>query len=106
MSHYIRIVKDKNKETLPNTGSIIPDCPSHIDRNEESWCLGNFDKDSISSHKFELNQFQTLDKLASFPFNKIELECDCDPDPQSCDLVFIFESMLTPVFLPNFDQFS
>jgi len=57
MSHYFSIVKDRNEETLPNTCSTIPDYPSHIDRNEESWCLGDFDQDSVSSHKFELDQF-------------------------------------------------
>jgi len=75
MSHYINIVKYKNEETLPNTYSTILDWPSHIDRNEECWCLEDFDQDSISSHKFELNQFQTLNKLTSFPFNEIELDC-------------------------------
>ena len=45
-----------------------------------------------------------MNKSASFPFNKIELECECDPDPQPYS-VFIFESMLTPVFLLNLDQF-
>jgi len=44
--------------------------------------------------------------LASFSFNEIELECECDPDPQPCDSVSIFESMLTPVSLPNLNQFS
>ena len=103
MSHYIDIVKDKNEETLPNTCSTIPDCPSHIHKNEESWCLENFDQDSISSHKFELDQFQTLNKLASFSFNEIELECECDPDSQPSVSVPIFESMLTSVSLPKLD---
>jgi len=54
ISRYINIMKDRNEETLPNTCLAIPDCPSHIDRNGESWCLGEFDQDSISSHKFNL----------------------------------------------------
>ena len=78
---------------------------NHIDRNEESWCLGDFNQESISSHRLELDQFQTLDKLASFSFNEIELECECDPYPQPCDLVFIFESILTLLSLPNLNQF-
>ena len=49
---------------------------------------------------------QPIDELASFHFNEIELDHECEPDPQLCDLVSIFESMLTPVFLPNLDQFS
>ena len=81
----------------------IPDTSSHIDENEESWNLEDFDQDSFLSHKLELDQFQTLDKLASFSFNEIELECD--PNLQPCDLIFIFESMLIPVSLPNLDHF-
>ena len=70
-------------------------------KNLVSWRLC---QDSISSHKFKLNQFQTLNKLASFPFNEIELECD--PNSQLCDSVFIFESLLILVSEPNLDQFS
>jgi len=44
-----------------------------------------------------------MDKLASFNFNEIELDCECKPDPQLCDLILNFESMLTPVPLPNLD---
>ena len=101
-------MKDRNEKTLPNICSTIPDCPSHIDRNEESWCLGDFDQDSISSHKFELNQLQALDKLVSFSFNEIqlELECECDPDPQPCDSISIIKYMLVPVSLPNLDNFQ
>ena len=43
MNHLTNKVKDKDKNTLPNTFSTIRDCPSHIDRNEESWCLEDFD---------------------------------------------------------------
>ena len=43
--------------------------------------------------------------MASFHFNKIELDHKCELDPQLYDSVSIFESMLTPVFLPNLDQF-
>ena len=89
MNRYINIVEDRNEKTLPNTYSTIPDCLSHIDRNKESRCLRGFNQESISSYILELNQFQTLNKLASFSFNKIELECECDPDPQLCDSVSI-----------------
>ena len=44
-----------------------------------------------------------MDKLTSFNFNEIELDCECEPDPQLCDLIPNFESMLTPVSLPNLD---
>ena len=93
----------RNKETLPTQSLTIPDTSSHIDENKESWNLKDFDQDSISSHKLELDQFQGLDKLASFSFNEIEFECECDADPQPCDSVPIFESMLTLVSLPNLD---
>ena len=44
--------------------------------------------------------------MAKFSFNEIELGCECDPDPQACDLVSIFECIVTLVSLPNLDQFS
>ena len=55
-------------------------------------------------HKnFKLDQYQPNDKLASFHFNEIELEDECDTDSQYCDSVPLFESMLTPVSLPDSD---
>ena len=71
----------RNKKTLPTQSLTIPDPSNHIDENKESCNLEDFDQDSISSHKLELDQFQNLDKLAIFPFNEIELECEFDPDP-------------------------
>jgi len=91
------------KETLPNTFLIIFYSPSPIDDTDESWCLGDPDQNSISSHQRELDQSQPIDKLASFNFNEIELDCECEPDPQLYDLLSNFESMLTPVSLPNLD---
>ena len=41
--------------------------------------------------------------MASFYFNKIELEYECEPDPQLCDSIPICESMLTSVSLPKLD---
>ena len=55
MSHLINIVKDRNEKTLPNTYLTIPDYPNHIDKNQESWCLGDFNQDSISSHQLKLD---------------------------------------------------
>ena len=43
--------------------------------------------------------------MKSFHFNEIELDYECEPDPQLCDSVSIFDSMLTPIFLPNLNQF-
>ena len=79
------LIEDRDAETLPNTFSTIREFPSHIDRNEESWCLEDFDQDSISSHQFGLDQLQPLDQLASFNFNEIELDCQCQPDYRLCD---------------------
>ena len=56
----------RNKKTLPTQSLTIPDSSSHIDENNESWNLKDFDQDSISPQNFKLDQFQTLDKLASF----------------------------------------
>jgi len=105
MSRLIKIMKDRNEETLPNTCSSIRDCRRHIDENQESWCLGDFDQDLISPQNLELDQCQPINKLASFHFNKIELEHECDPDLQLCDSILIFESMLSPVSLPKLDPF-
>ena len=57
MSCLINIIKDRNDDTLSNTCLTIPDFSNHIDRNEESWCLEDFNQESISSHKLELDQF-------------------------------------------------
>jgi len=103
VSHLVNTINDRNEETLPNTFSTIPNSPSHID--EESWYLGDFNQDSISPHNFELNQYQHIDKLASFHINEIELEDKCDTDFQCCDSFSLFESMLTPVSLPDLDPF-
>jgi len=43
-------------------------------------------------------------RIGKFSFNEIKLDYECELDPQLYDSVSIFESMLTPVFLPNLDQ--
>ena len=96
----------RNKQTLPTQSLTIPDTSNHVDETQESWYLEDFDKDSISLQNLEHDQYQPIDELASFHFNEIELDYECEPDSQLCDSVSIFESMLTPVFLPNLDQFS
>ena len=78
---------------------------SHVDENQESWYLEDFDQDLIAPQNLELDQYQPINELASFHFNEIELDYECELYPQLCDSVSIFESMLTPVFLPNLDQF-
>jgi len=76
VSHLVNIINENNEETLPNTFFTILDSPSHID--EESWYVGDFNQDSIPPQNFELDQYQLIDKLASFHFNEIELEDECD----------------------------
>ena len=44
--------------------------------------------------------------MASFYFNKIELEHECEPNLQIYDSVSISEFMLTPVSLPDLDSIS
>ena len=105
MSYLINTINDRKDETLPTHFLTIPDSPSHVDRNLESWCLRDFNQDLISPRHLELDKYQYFDKLASFSFNKIELDCECEPDPQPFDLVSNFEYMLTPAFLPKLDPF-
>jgi len=68
----------KNEETLPTQTLTITNTSIHIDENEESWYF--FDQDLVSPENLELDQYQPIDKLVSFHFNKIELKHECDPD--------------------------
>jgi len=95
---------DRNEKTLPNTFLIIFDFPNYINKTEGSWCLESYNQDSISSHHLQLNQYQSLDKLASFHFNELKLEHECDPDLQFSDSVPNFKSRLTPVTLSDLDH--
>ena len=61
-----------NEETLPTQSLTIPDTSSHIDGNQESWYLEDYDQDSTSPQNFELDQYPLIDKLASFNFDEIE----------------------------------
>ena len=79
----------------------IPDTSNHIDGNHESWYLEDYKIQF--HHNFELDQYQFIDKLASFHFNEIELEDECDTNSQCYDSVPVFESMMTPVSLPDLD---
>ena len=70
----------KVKTLLTQSLTIFGTC-NHIDENQESWYFEDFDQDSVSPQSLELDQYQPIDKLASFHFNKIEFEHECDPDP-------------------------
>ena len=83
------------------TNSYIP--------NSTNWTLescqfGN--PDSISEHTFELDHTPSyenrLDTLASYPFPEIETEPECDPEPHVSDPISLFDSLMTPVSLPEF----
>ena len=47
----------KNKKTLPTQSLTIPDTSNHIDENQESWYLEDFDQNSISPQNLKLDQY-------------------------------------------------
>ena len=51
----------RNKKTLPSQSLTIPDTSSHIEENQESRYLEDFDQDSISPQNLELDQYQPID---------------------------------------------
>jgi len=81
---------------------------------QESWCfeifVDNSNQDSVSSQTLELDQYQTfenhIDNFASYHFSEIELKHRCDSNPQFGDTIPLFESMLTPVALPDLNHIS
>ena len=95
----------RNEKILHTQSLTIPNTSSHIDENQQSWYVEDFNEDSISPQNLELDQYQPIDKLTSFHFNKIELEYECDPDLQICNSIPAFESMFTLVSLTKFDYF-
>jgi len=69
----------RNVKTLPYQSLTNPDISNPIDLAQKLWWFEN--QNSISSQYLELDQYQTIDKLASFHFNEIELGHECDPNP-------------------------
>ena len=65
--------------TLPIQFLTNTDSPSHIDRNQESWYLEDFDQDSISPQNLELDQYQPIDELTSFISIKLNLIMNVTP---------------------------
>ena len=45
----------RNEKTLPTQFLTISDTSSHIDENQESWYLEDFDQDSILSQNLDLD---------------------------------------------------
>jgi len=95
----------KNKQMLPTQFLTIFDTFSHINGNQESWYLEDYDQNSISSQNFELDQYQAINKLVSFQFNEIEHEDEWNTNSQCCYSVSHFEYMLTPYPYPIWTQF-
>ena len=40
--------------------------------------------------------------MASYPFLEIEIEHECDPEPHVIHSISLFDSIMTPVCLPDF----
>ena len=63
-------------------------------------------KDSISEHIFKLDQSPSyesrLDILASYSFPEIEIELECDPELPVGNSISLFDSIMTPVSVPDF----
>ena len=91
----------RNEETLLTQSLTVLDTSSHINGNQESWYLEDYDQNSISPQNFELDQYQTIDKLASFYFNEIDLEQKCEFKLSFRDSISKFQSMLCSVSLPK-----
>jgi len=58
-------------------------------------------QDSISSYQSGFDQNQILNVLVSYPFPEIKLEDECEPALQFSNSSPIFESISTPVVLPE-----
>ena len=75
-----------------------------IDWSQESCYFRN--QDSISSHSFELDQTPSFESsiniLASYLFSEIELEHESDLVPQVGNSISLFDSIMTPISLPDF----
>ena len=97
----------RSEKTLPYQSLTNPDMSNPIALAQKSWCFGN--QDSISSYPFELDQtscFENhIDILASYPFPEIEPKYECDPKPQLGNSISFLDSILTLVFLLNFNHF-
>jgi len=47
MGHLVNAINDRNEKTLPTQFLTILDFSNHIDLNQKSWYLGDFNYDSI-----------------------------------------------------------
>ena len=79
MSHLMIRVNDRNEETLPNTFLTTPDCPSHIDRNQESWCLEDFNQIQFPHTNLDLTNPKPLTNWQIFNSRKLNLIVNVNP---------------------------
>jgi len=74
MSHLVKIINNRNEKTLSNTLFTIPDSPSYIDMNQESWHFGNnFNQDSIHFNILNLMNPKPLTNWQVFTSRKLNL---------------------------------
>ena len=71
----------RNKETLPTQSLTTLDTSSHIDENQESWYLEDFDQDLISPQNLELDQYEPIDELSIFILMRLNLIMNVNPIP-------------------------
>ena len=92
---------NKNEESLSCQPLINPYISNSIDWTQESCYFRN--QDSISAYTFELDQTPCFE---SYPFPEIGIEHECDPEPHVDDSISLFDSIITPVSIPDFSSYS
>ena len=79
ISYLVNTINDRNEETLPTQSLTIPDSPSHIDRNQESWYLEDFNQDSIPYTDLNLINLKPLTNCQVFTSRKLNLIVNVNP---------------------------
>ena len=69
----------RNEETLPTQFFIIPNTFSHIDENQESWYLEDFDQHSILQQTLNLTNINPLTNWQVFILMKLNLNMNVTP---------------------------
>ena len=91
----------RNKETLPTQYLTIPDTSSHINENEESWCLETLIKSQFHRTNLNLTNSKPWTNWQVFHSMRLNLNVNVTLIPNLVDSVPIFKSIWTPVYLPN-----
>ena len=71
----------RNKITLPIQSLTIPNTSSHIDENQESWYLEDFDQDSVSPQSLNLTNINPLTSWQVFILMRLKLIMNVNPIP-------------------------